>query len=294
MRLVQQTKPVRERFGDRDAIRMICEAGYDGFDFSMMHMPAVSEGIGGEGWLSYAKELRAYADSLGIPCLQGHAPYRNPKYAKDAASFLPYQIRAVKIAGILGCPILVVHPGNNFTAEENYERIFRHLLPIAKDCGVKIATENMWNYDEKNGISYPTACGSCEDFCRHVDVVNDPAFGACLDIGHAEMPYAPGAPALIRALGKQRLFALHVHDNDKVNDMHTTPFEAGCKIRWQPIIDALREVDYRGDFTYEVPYSYRRYPDALVPALLKFQEAIGRYFIGELSAPRKEKQHPFK
>lgn len=288
MRLIQQTKPVRERFGDKEAVRRIYEAGYDGFDFSMTHMPSDADGIGGDEWLSYAKDLRAYADALGIPCLQGHAPYRNPRNAEDAADFLPYQVRAVQIAGILGCPILVVHPGNNFSAEENYERIFRHLLPVAKDCGVKIATENMWNYDEKNAVAYPTACGSPEDFCRHVDRVGDPAFGACLDIGHAEMPYAPGAPAMIRALG-DRIIALHVHDNDKMGDLHTTPFEAGCKIRWRPIIDALREVKYHGDFTYEVPYSYRRYPDALVPALLKFQEAIGRYFIEELTAPTEQR-----
>ncbi len=287
MKLVQLTGSLRNRFGDRAAIRMVHEAGYDGYDFSMFDLPRDTNGIGGDGWLSYTKELRVYADSLGLPCLQGHAPFTALKTPEDATAYLPYLTRSIEIASVLGCPILVVHPGNDFTAEENYEYIFRHLLPIAKDCGVKIATENMWNNDRKNGVSYPAACGSCEDFCRHVDLVNDPSFGACLDIGHAEMPYAPGAPAMIRSLG-DRLIALHVHDNDKVGDRHTTPFEAGCRIRWQPIIDALREVGYRGNFTFEADYADRRYPDALVPALLKFQEAIGRYFIGELSEPRKE------
>lgn len=284
MKLVQLTAPLREKFGDRGAIRMIRDAGYDGYDFSMFHLVQATDGIGGENPLGYAKELRAYADSLGIPCLQGHAPFKNPKNAEDAAALLPYQLRAVEIAGILGCPVLVVHPGNDFTAEESYEHIYRHLLPRAKECGVKIATENMWNYDSKNAVAYPSACGSAEDFCRMVDLVGDPsAFGACLDIGHAEMPYAPGAPALIRALGKERLFALHVHDNDKMGDLHTIPFETGCKIRWQPIIDALREVGYAGNFTFETDAAYRRYPDELFPAVLRFQEEIGRYFIRELT-----------
>ena len=287
MKLVQLTGPLRKRFGDREAIRLIREAGYDGYDYSMFHMANTAEDIGGGGGLAYAKELRAYDDSLGIPCLQGHAPFTNLRSYEETAAFLPYLVRAVKIAGILGCPILVVHPGNNFTAEENYEHIFRHLMPVAKECGVKIATENMWNYDDQNKVPYPSACGTGEDFCRHVDLVNDPDFGALLDIGHAEMPYAQGAPAMIRALGK-RLIALHVHDNDKMSDLHTTPFESGCKIRWRPIIDALREVGYSGNFTFEADYSYRRYPDELIPAVLRFQEAIGRYFIGQLTAEDKK------
>lgn len=284
MKIVQLTEDLRDRFGDREAIRMIKEAGFDGYDYSMFHMLSTKEEIGSDGYLAYAKGLRAYADSIGMPCLQAHAPFRGLKNAEEVKEFLPYLRRSVEIACVLGCPILIIHPANNYTAEQNYEQIYRPLLPLAKECGVKIATENMWNYDEQNKIAYPAACGSCEDFCRHVDIANDAALGACLDIGHAEMPSAPGAAALIRALGPDRLIALHVHDNDRLNDLHILPFSTEGRIAWRPIIDALREIGYRGNFTLEASIKvYRRYPNELLPAVLRFAAEIGRYFVREIT-----------
>lgn len=284
MKLVQLTEGLYDRFGDREAIRLLAEAGFDGYDYSMFHMTNVKDGIGSDAYLDYARALRAYADSLGFPCLQAHAPFRGLRNGEEVKAFLPYLKRAIEIAGVLGCPILIIHPANNYTAEQNYEEIYRPLLPLAKECNVKIATENMWNYDSQNKVAYPAACGSCEDFCRHVDMAKNPYLGACLDIGHAEMPFAPGAPAMIRSLGADRLIALHVHDNDKVEDLHIFPLSTEGRIVWRPIIDALREIGYRGNFTFEASNNvYRRYPNELIPALLRFAAEVGRYFIREIT-----------
>ena len=65
--------------------------------------------------------------------------------------------------------------------------MYAELLPFARDCGVKIATENMWNWDDKLGQASPAACSSPESFCAHIDALKDDFMVACLDIGHAEM-----------------------------------------------------------------------------------------------------------
>ena len=54
---------------------------------------------------------------------------------------------------------------------------------------------------------------------------------------------------LINGLGKD-MEVLHVHDNDKWHDNHAEPFTMG--IDFEAVVNALREVGYRGDMTLEV------------------------------------------
>ena len=81
---------------------------------------------------------------------------------------------------------LSTHPDNDKTAEENAE-MYLEILPFAKECGVKIATENMRNWDKEKNQSSFAACATGEDFKKHIDIINDEFFVACLDIGHGEM-----------------------------------------------------------------------------------------------------------
>jgi sugar phosphate isomerase/epimerase len=53
---------------------------------------------------------------------------------------------------------------------------------------------------------------------------------------------------MIRAIGK-RLGALHIHDNDRRRDLHRIPFSGD--IDWNAVVKALRDVDYKGEFTLE-------------------------------------------
>lgn len=288
MKLVMLTDTLSERFGDKEAVRLIAGAGFDGYDFSMFSMTGKDSPYAADGALDDARELRAYADSLGIPCLQGHTPFGRLTCREDAERMVKLQERALRFLHILGCPIAVVHPGNNFTAEQNYEWCYRPLLRVAEELGMRIAAENMWNYDSVNRISTPAACSTGEDFCRHIDIAGSPYLVGCLDIGHAEMPGNDGAVRMIHALGAQRLAALHVHDNNCLDDMHTIPYYPLSKINWPPVLRALRDIGYRGNFTLEVNDGaevdfLHRYPDELVPAVLKMLEQTGRYMIKQIT-----------
>ena len=131
------------------------------------------------------------------------------------------------------------------------DKIYDEAIEYAKECGVKIATENMWNWTRANGLDQAAsaACSDPASFNAHLDAVNDDFLVACLDIGHAEMKgLGTSAPEMIRALGS-RLQALHIHDNDRWKDLHRIPF-AGS-IDWAEVIKALKEVDYKGEFTLE-------------------------------------------
>jgi len=239
--------------GEEKAIEYIAAAGFDAWDFSMFSMcrydwgkdivlPSSHE-LAGENYLAFARKLKQIGLDNGIVCNQSHAPF--PTSNKDIRSFLK---RAIECTAEAGGEICIIHPQNNGTPEQNAEMYFE-LLPFARSCGVKIATENMWNWDNSLGHAVFAACADPESFNAHLDAVNDDYFVACLDIGHAEMKgMNTTAPEMIRALGN-RLKALHIHDNDKFHDSHQIPFS--MNIDFDAVVKALKEINYNGYFTLE-------------------------------------------
>ena len=156
--------------------------------------------------------------------------------------------KAIECTAEAGGEICVIHPDAYSGPEENAE-MYLELLPFAKDCGVRIATENMWDWDKVNDHATKAACSHHDDFLAHIKAVNDPYLVACLDIGHAEMRgLDTDAPTMIRTLGDS-LAALHIHDNDKWKDSHGLPFT--MQIDFDAVMKALKEINYVGDITLE-------------------------------------------
>lgn len=243
--------------GERKAVELIAQAGFDGWDFSLYEICKYSKKLGGvpesdhplagPGYLAYARELKKIGLDHGIVCNQSHAPV--PTYAAPVRSLLK---RAIECTAEAGGEICVIHPGNDYTVEEN-ARIYRELLPFAKACGVKLATENMWNWDKQKDQACPAACSTPESFLAHLEAVNDPDFVACLDIGHAQMRgHNTSAVEMIRALGS-RIGALHLHDNDLWKDSHQIPMS--MSIDFPAVMKALGEAGYQGWVTLEA-YNY--------------------------------------
>ncbi|MBE6713288.1 MAG: sugar phosphate isomerase/epimerase [Ruminococcaceae bacterium] len=262
MRISTEISSAALLVGEERAVEVMAKAGFDCYDFSMIRMAKYSSAEGrflfedhplhGPDYLKFARRVRSVADSCGIPCNQSHAPF--PSHRDQV---VPYLQRAIECSAEVGAEICVIHPKCFSTAEENAE-FYGTLLPFAKSCGVKIATENMWNWDKEKDEAFPCACSTAEDFVAHVDAVNDPFLVACLDIGHAEMRgLGTNAVEMIHALGPDRLKALHIHDNDKWHDSHRLPFT--MDIDFLPIVRALKEIGYTGDFTLEVDHHLSEY-----------------------------------
>ncbi len=241
------------KIGEEKTIEYLAKAGFDAWDFSMFDMCKYDWGkktllpnshpLAGDNYLAFARRLKQIGLDNGIVCNQSHAPFPTA-----CAEIRAYYKRAIECTAEAGGQICIIHPDNNKTAQENGE-MYLELLPFAKDCGVKIATENMWNWDDEKNESSFAACATADDFVKHIDVVNDDFLVACLDIGHAEMRGSgSGAVNMIKALGN-RLQALHIHDNDRWHDSHQIPFS--MSIDFEPIVKALKDTDYQGYFTLE-------------------------------------------
>lgn len=276
MKISTEIASAAKHVGEEKAIELIARAGFDAWDFSMFDMARydwenkivkdTNHPLHGKDYLAFARKLKKIGLDNGIVCNQSHAPF--PVYCAEIRSYLK---RAIECTAEAGGEICIIHPDNYKTPEENAEMYFE-LLPFAKDCGVKIATENMWNWNNETDRAAFAACATGEDFLKHIEAVNDPYFVACLDLGHSEMMGdLANAPDMIRTLGGH-VQALHIHDNDRHHDSHQLPFT--MDMDFEAIVRALKEIDYSGYFTLEVDrYLAGRTPETVFDGICEMASA---------------------
>ncbi len=279
MRISTEIDSIAKIVGMEKAVELCAKAGFDAWDFSMFDMcqvdwsanplQPIAHPLNGTDYIKTVQRLKQIGLDNGIVCNQSHAPF--PVSVPLIRSYLK---RAIECTAEAGGEICVIHPDNNKTAEENAE-MYWELLPFAKSCGVKIATENMWNWDQEQNESSFAACATGEDFKKHLEVVNDEYFVACLDLGHAEMRGSGnGAVHMIQTLGPH-LQSLHIHDNDRWHDSHQIPFS--MEMDWEAIVKALKEIDYQGDFTLEADSFLKAYnAENVLEGVVKLRESAKR------------------
>ena len=253
MKVSTEIHSASKHVGEEKAVELYAKAGFDGWDFSMFKMRTYHWPTGiwqysdhplfGNDYLKFARQLKQIGLDNGIVCNQSHAPFPT-----KGPGFMDYLKRAIECTAEAGGTICVIHPDNDKTPEGNAE-IYNELLPFAKEHGVKIATENMYNWKPALDQAGFAACATAESFVAHLEAVDDEDFVACLDLGHAEMrPAGDGAVKMIKALG-DKLQALHIHDTDCRHDNHQIPFS--MKQDFAAMAKALKEIGYKGWFTLE-------------------------------------------
>lgn len=280
-------------------INIYQNAGFTAVDYPLCNMVKDEDVFNRDDYKTAAEAIRRVADEKGMPINQTHAPfsfskqiYENPVTFEEIV--IPRSIRALEISAILGAKISVVHPLHYMTYAGNEEELFarnmayyRRLLPYAKEFGVKIGVENMFQRDPRRKCLTADTCSFAKEFVRYIDTLDDPFAVACLDVGHVGLPANATEEAwdVIRALGHDRLQALHIHDNDYVNDQHMPPFMG--KLNWGEITRALGEIDYAGDFTFEVSSGLiSSYNEDYLPIVAKFMAETGKYLVGKIEANR--------
>lgn len=109
MRLVTNTEGIADWFGDKEAVKIIKDAGFDAADYSMFCLGSDASPLANDGWEDYVKDLKAYADSINFTFRQGHSPF--PCYNRDDMAYtekiVPRVRRSVEIAGMLGIETLL-------------------------------------------------------------------------------------------------------------------------------------------------------------------------------------------
>ncbi len=288
MKLVTQTDVTAARLGEQKAVEVICQSGFDGIDYSMFDMDEDDCVLNTPAYLSHVRELKNIADSYGVTFEQSHAPF--PSYRVNDNKYNDTIIdrieRAIEITALLGAKICVVHPVALRDGQREFNmNLYNGLLPKAKEWGVKIALENMWGTVNYGGVRriVHNVCSSPEDFNSYLDALPEEYFTGCLDLGHCGLVGEDTAD-MIHKMGGKRIKALHIHDNNFVEDSHTIPYL--MKMDWTSILKALGEIDYSGNFTYEADHFLIKFPDEMLPACNKFMCELGRYMMSEIEKYR--------
>lgn len=285
MKIATTTDGLYPRYAsDETTLAMLREAGFDGCDLSLFVHPWQG-GLFAEddaAFDAYFSALREKAQASGFAMAQVHAPFASATgdAAEDAHRLAVIQ-RAIRAAGIVGSPYIVVHPAlfmvkgqpdGHAQAMAYNKTMYAALLPAARAAGVKIAIENMFRYDAKADClaeTFFSTAGEMADFLRQMD---DPQLCVCLDIGHARLVGQDPA-AMIRALAPW-LSLLHVHDNDGLSDLHTLPY-TGIN-DWPAICAALKEVGYAGVLSLEADGFLAKLPQEAEREALALMAQVAR------------------
>ena len=287
MKVSTQTLRCEAAFGAIEAVKMICDVGFDVVDYTMCNTKAALLSEGADAG-TLIRELRSVTEGYGVGFNQVHTPFPVYKIGDDAYNSRTSElvIRSIGYAAELGAPIAIVHPvafrlPENEIIERNLE-ILDPFFKEAKRSGVRIAIENMWGrHPDLNNRIIPNVCSTGDAHRRFIDavkLVHGDSVCACLDVGHSGL-VGDSADSAARELG-DRLLALHVHDNDFFNDTHTAPFYG--KMDYDKLTSALADIGYKGDFTFEADEFMLRLPKELYRSALGFMLDIGRYLAGEI------------
>ena len=280
---------VRQR-NIEEVIGMIAKAGFDAFDLSLEQA-----NIWGDDPMGFAERAKAASEKYGIPCNQAHAPFPTGvgDEEKDEIRFNEI-VTAMEVASKVGAKTIIVHPKTHlsYLVEENREKLkqlnyefYKRLIPYCEKFNIKVATENMWQFDE-NKVIVDSVCASAEEFSEYIDMLDSPYIVGCLDLGHVVL-VRRDLPDMIRKMGKNRIRALHVHDNNLKSDTHTLPYVMNMK--YFDTTTALADIGYDDDFTFESDTFFAKLPPALLQDGLNFACAVGRFMVAEIEEKKKQK-----
>lgn len=297
MRLSTNIRPLHNAFGFEKAIDIIAQSGFDAMDFSATIEEFYTDAHDND----YYIEIKKYANDKGLVFNQAHAPYatsfKDEEKTKERFNDI---VTAMKNASLLGVENIIVHPCQHliYCDEGNPEKLFEYnmeyykkLVPYCEEYNIKVALENMYQYP---GMISHSTCSQTDEFIRYIDELDNDCFVACLDTGHSLLVREQVDDA-IRALGGKRLKCLHVQDADGIYDLHTMPY-LGI-IDWDKVMKALAQIDYTGDFTYEVtPLAStsescgykRKLPIELFPDFYRLMGSTGKFLINKFNEYKKE------
>lgn len=280
--------PLMQQFGDREALRLCAEAGFDGVDFSMNTypqgvLPDIYE-MPHEDFVTYFKDLKAYADSLGLKIPQTHSLVDAYTPDREKNKILRrHAIRDLEATALLGCKYCVIHCISTFqwrfetsyeTMHEENQMMYADFVETAEKFGVNITLESFGSVTVKGVSGYDCFADADKMLKEYEDLpTKNKAF--CFDCGHTHVAAKNKNPDVVGFVEKfgDRIKVLHLHDNNGYSDQHLIP--GFGTIPWDKLFEALDEIGYEGYYNFELYLRFAEYnPDFVKVLAPYFREFI--------------------
>ena len=275
------------RLGFEQGVLTLKNAGYDCLDLSLFEMIRDDSPYIAGDWRKLVEERKAYCDANGIIFNQSHAPFSfawaDENIRENIAK--PRVEQSLEISAMMGVKIAVVHPlhwmpylGHEDEINELNIQYYKSLVPLARNLGVKIALENMWQKEVKRKCICTDVAGFAKDHAALIDAIDSEWVVACLDVGHCSL-VGEEAEDTIRILGHDRLKSVHLHDNDYQGDRHTIP---GLGLmNWDNIMKAFDDIKYDGEFTYEADAFLKGFDNEFFPTAVEFMVKRAKHLVSK-------------
>ncbi len=221
-----------------DRFRLARECG-----FEQIECPTVPERARAEEMLAASKTA-----DLPIHSVMNQEHWRSPLSSPDPAVVeksldgMRTSLRNAKLWGattVLLVPAVVTADVSYAQAWERSQRAIKTLIPLAKELGVIIAIEEVWNKFLQSPL----------EFARYIDEFDSPCIRAYFDVGNVAINGYP--QDWIRTLGS-RIVKLHIKDfRFRSRLAEFVPLREG-DIDWHAIHRALSEINFTGTATVEL------------------------------------------
>ena len=215
----------------QETIYAIKDAGFDGVFIQWYN----------KDWeFSQDEQLKLCRD-LGLKILFAHLDYKGINNiwleGDDGEYIVENYLKDLDVCKANNINMVVMHLTSKSVAPEpnlvGIERL-QKIVDYAEKLNIKVAFENtkIWGY--------------LEYVFSHIKNSN---VGICYDSGHCHCHFND---KFSWDLFRDKIFAVHLHDNDKSDDLHLLPFDG--TIDWKKLTDNLKQANYKGPIILESCY----------------------------------------
>ena len=192
-------------------------------------------------WSMTQEEQVEFIKSQGLNIIFAHLGYQNINSiwveGDEGEALVERYKRNIRECKERGIELVIMHLTSKHVApmynEIGLNRI-KKITDYAKEVGVKVAFENT---KIRGYLEY--VLGNITD--SHV--------GMCFDAGHFHAHFDDD---FNHEFVKNRIFAVHLHDNDKSDDQHLLPYDG--TVNWNLVVEKLKDCNYNGPITLELYY----------------------------------------
>lgn len=305
LQIGMQTKNIVNDENPLKGFQQLKNAGFSCVDFSLngyLVNKDLYKGIVNDFFDKSIDELEEYftphkraALATGIKVHQMHMPY--PIYVPNGDSKINDYLwnvvapKSLHICKFFDCRYIVIHGfkltrylGSEELEWEKTEEFIHYLAPMAKELGITLCIENLYNSIGNHMVEGP--CCDVEKAVERIDRINAQydaeVLGFGFDTGHANL-VGLDFYDFMSHLG-HRLKVFHIHDNDGVRDLHQIPYtftktrENKPSTDWDGFVKGLQAIDFQGVLNFEASPVVSSFPDGLKEDVLAFLVKIGEDF----------------